>query len=157
MNKKMKGNKGFTLIELLVVIGIIGILAGIVLVSLRGTQDKARDARIISDMGQVRSEASIIYSDNGNYASTCGSDAKSLGTDPAELQTIQKDIKSQQGGTLDMVCHAGKDTNGDYQYCAAAKLKTAKNGWYCVDSSGVSGDKYTSSSCDSTNFTCAKD
>ena len=36
---------GFTLIELLVVIAIIGMLASIVLVSLRSSQDKARVAR----------------------------------------------------------------------------------------------------------------
>ncbi|MDO8436136.1 MAG: type II secretion system protein, partial [bacterium] len=42
MNKK---KKAFTLIELLVVIAIIGLLASIILVSLKGTREKARIAK----------------------------------------------------------------------------------------------------------------
>ena len=62
-----KKKKGFTLIELLVVIAIIGILAGIVLVSLSGAQKRAKDGRIMADMNQLRTIATVFYD---NHAST---------------------------------------------------------------------------------------
>ena len=45
-NLKFKQSKAFTLIELLVVIALIGILAGIIVVSMSGSQESARDTRI---------------------------------------------------------------------------------------------------------------
>jgi len=62
MNKK-----GFTLIELLVVIAIIGILSGLIIVSLSGAQSQARDARIKSALDQLRAQAEIYKSINGTY------------------------------------------------------------------------------------------
>jgi len=51
---KMLNSRGFTLIELLVVISIIGILAGLTLVSFTGAQRQARDAQRQSDIKQYQ-------------------------------------------------------------------------------------------------------
>ena len=69
-------NKGFTLIELLVVISIIGLLSSVVLASVNEARARARDARRISDLNQIRNALALYYSQNGNYVGTgsgCGS------------------------------------------------------------------------------------
>jgi prepilin-type N-terminal cleavage/methylation domain-containing protein len=45
--------KGFTLVELLVVISIVGVLMTVVLVSISGARDKARDARRKAEISQI--------------------------------------------------------------------------------------------------------
>jgi len=47
-------DKGFTLIELLIVIAIIGILAGIILVSTTSARNKAKEAKYITYVSQIK-------------------------------------------------------------------------------------------------------
>jgi len=71
----MKKSRGFTLIELLVVIAIIGILSSVVLASVNTARMKARDARRITDMEQIRMALELYYNDKGYYPqSSCGWD-----------------------------------------------------------------------------------
>lgn len=63
--KSKKG--GFTLIELLVVVAIIGILASTILVSLGSARAKARDARRVSDIGQLKNALELYFSTYGRY------------------------------------------------------------------------------------------
>lgn len=63
--------RGFTLIELLVVIGIIGILASIVLVSLNGARGKGRDAKRIAEMQQMLRAIDLTGIDNSTGFSGC--------------------------------------------------------------------------------------
>ncbi len=56
-------NKGFTLIELLVVISIIALLTSVIIASFVTTKVKARDAKRVHDMDQIR-KALEIYSDS---------------------------------------------------------------------------------------------
>ncbi len=63
-------NKGFTLIELLVVIAIIGILSSVVLASLSTARQKSRDAKRISDVGQVQLALELYFDRSQTYPST---------------------------------------------------------------------------------------
>ena len=81
--------KGFTLIELLVVVAIIGLLLSVIMVALGNARLKARDARRLSDMQQVKSGMDIYYSLGSGYvdaaswttAQTSGGELTCSGTD----------------------------------------------------------------------------
>jgi len=76
MNLKIKKfEKGFTLIELLVVVAIIGILSSITMASLNSARAKARDARRMSDLSQIRNALYMYFDKYGNWmeaGSGCG-------------------------------------------------------------------------------------
>ena len=67
MINKHKNQKGFTLVELLVVIAIIGILATLLLVQLGVARSRARDAKRIADVNQVRTAIELSFDDLGQY------------------------------------------------------------------------------------------
>jgi prepilin-type N-terminal cleavage/methylation domain-containing protein len=143
--------KGFTLIELLVVIAIISILASIVMVSMSGARDKARDARIQGDLSQVRTLALLIEDDEGSYASVCTSTNDALegaGTNyETQLGVIQDDIDDQGSTTT---CQADADS-----YCIHVELLSSDDGeWYCIDSDGVAKVISTSTACSDADTGC---
>lgn len=131
--------KGFTLIELLIVIAIIGILASIVLVSLGGARNKAKDARIIADMSQIRSTAEIYLASNGSYQGLC---------DSTDISNIASDTASQGGKNY--YCQVSSSPFNDY--CAEVELNSGK--WWCVDSKLRSKQYDANPQCDNTHIQC---
>lgn len=73
--KQTKKSNGFTLIELLVVIAIIGVLAAVVLVNMGSARLKSRDARRLTDIGQIKSGLDIYYTTGAGYPDTASWDA----------------------------------------------------------------------------------
>ena len=152
----MKNKKGFTLIELLVVIAIIGILAAIVLVSLRGAPAKAKNARIQSSLNQVRTQAEMIWVDKTTYCDAteptfCLCSGTALNTTHAtygtELSALQADIGNQQG-TLDLKCYASGD-----EYCISAG-QVGSTDHFCLDDSG-NVIKDATGECSAANTACS--
>ena len=62
--------RGFTLIEMLVVIAIITLLTGIIMTSLTGSKSKARDAKRISDIGNIQLALELFFDRCKQYPST---------------------------------------------------------------------------------------
>ena len=135
--------RGFTLIELLVVIAIIGLLASIALIALTGARNQARDARIISDMGQLRGVVAEAHlGSQGSYSGFCGD---------AEALFLRDDICTQKGqapgcGTPHWECY---DASGDF--CIQSQMNSGQ--WWCVDST-LKSQQYASTTCSSSARRC---
>ncbi len=66
-NNKTKFLTGFTLVELLITISIIGILSAVVLTSMSGARNKAKDGRRISDIKQIQLALELYYDVHTSY------------------------------------------------------------------------------------------
>jgi len=155
----MQKTKGFTLIELLVVIAIIGILSGLIIVSMSGAQNAAKDARIKAAMDQMRSSAEIfkLNDASGRYATAdisaaaaCPSSGTSFlyGTGGTDGAALCADIQTQGTGTLTI--NVSSSTSAP-KYCVQKVLPGGTT--WCIDSTGGVGS--TNVVCDATNFNCA--
>ena len=125
---------------MLIVIAIIGLLSAIVLVFLGGARGKAKDARIQSDIAQIRTVAEMIYGDNyAYYVDTthglclASGAVSSLGindvTYSTQLTKIANDIYTQNSNVAYPACY----TNG-VSYCVSAKLNGSS--YVCIGSGG---------------------
>ena len=141
--------KGFTLIELLVVIAIIGILSGIVLVSLGPARKKARDAKRQSDIRQISLAMEMCTDDSScsasnNYLAIAATLNRITTTAIGTYMTI---IPQDPGGGSSAACttdYSLELTAGAYcgwtsaaggEYCIYAKLSNGD--WFAASEKGV--------------------
>ena len=125
---------GFTLIELLVVIAIIGILSGIVLVSLGGARAQARDARRQSDIRQVVSAQEMYYGDNDKYVTAvAGTGTPVIST---YLGALDDPLTTKHYNWLD-------NTSCDQKFCTYATMEskgtcaTGENRYFAASEKGT--------------------
>jgi prepilin-type N-terminal cleavage/methylation domain-containing protein len=122
----IKNNKkGFTLIELLVVIAIIGILSGTVIVSMSGTQESAKDSRINSALGQMRTAAEVYKfgAGGGEYTGFDSMDQVVL--------LIEELTENSSNGVTAPVIKVSENS-----WCAHQVLNSAEAGNSCIDYRG---------------------
>ena len=67
IKNKIKTNSGFTIVEIALVILIIGILASLVIISYRGTQQKASNSQTLSVVSSYVKASKQYYLDNGMF------------------------------------------------------------------------------------------
>ena len=126
--------KGFTLIELLVVVAIIGLMSTIVLVNIRSSRARARDASIQSSMHQVRNAAEMSYiRNNESYTEVCDEVNNTL-SNTGEFSYLEEAIKKDNGGQ-DVKCFESADKK-DFAVSSPMVARTGKH--WCVESAGLS-------------------
>ncbi len=138
-----KNKKGFTLIELLVVIAIIGVLASVVLASLNTARDKGNDAAIKANLANIRAQAELFYTDNGNdynIETNACSTLLSLFIDPVigNALTAAASASSDTSATCISSDGTGADTTSGGQASTWAISIALSDGTdWCVNSTGA--------------------
>jgi len=129
---------GFTLIEMLVVVGIIGVLSSVLLTALGPARDKAKDARIIQQMNQVRALAETMYDGTYDAVETIPSIGEIRNSN---LRSLVDDI-TLQGGNLVLAKNTSKGSTSYIMYSQlnqkVGEDPNFETQYYCIESGGKS-------------------
>ncbi len=119
-------NRGFTVVELLVVIAVIGILASVILGSLRDARDDGLEAKIKSELVLLGKRASVDESKSFTFDVVCGSNGVATSTEIVNIIT-----SIERFSPFPVIC------NSDSSMYAVSGAMSSTTFW-CVDSVGQS-------------------
>lgn len=123
----------FILLLVVYFLAIIFIFSAIVLVALGNARDKANDARIRSNLGQLRTLAEVHYDSNGssytNFGDCVMGSARYCQGDIADsVEALRSDTYDASGPLT-----AVSDASG---FCLSSNLASDPNQYVCIDASG---------------------
>jgi len=129
-------NKGFTLVELLVVIAIIGLLSGMVVISVKNVKAKGRDAERISEINNIATVLGFYHNDYNVYpiydGYIIGTDSLSIALkNTGYISVVPTDplsIDSSDCGTLSGYRYYYQSIDGSDYYLG-----------YCLETNSVHG------------------
>jgi len=120
--------KAFTLVELMVVIAIIALLTGILMTNFTSARSRGRDAKRVSDMGQIQLALTLFFDRCQQYPASLPSDTSTIpcpGTSITFANYLAKvPTPTSEAGqsNYDYVVNTNKDN-----YVLHAKLEASNN------------------------------
>jgi len=109
MKSSIKKMRGFTIVELLIVIIIIGILAGIVVITFSGTQAKGRDAERKTDLNGIAAKLEEHFAEKGFYPTLA--DINDPGYRTSDMPGLNEQaLRDPKGAAATLAAGAGANT-----------------------------------------------
>ncbi|MBP5790692.1 MAG: type II secretion system protein [Kiritimatiellae bacterium] len=118
----MNSRKGFTLVEMLVVIGILGILTGVLISSLSGSSESARNAQCLTNMKNLASACQSYGMSSEYYPLAGGIEKIKMERSGSGTSANHKSVYYEIPGWLSW--------NSEGKYASKPSSKTANSGWY---------------------------
>ena len=137
--------KGFTLIELLVVVAIIGILASVVLASLNSARSKGNDAKIKSQLANIRAAAEIYAIEHDGYGAATDCNSGMFSDLPSGMNGLTRG--ANYPGNIAPDCRSTSTS-----WAVEHVLSNGTN--WCADSSGASMQGSMNTNVTTGEFSC---
>ncbi|MCK9578288.1 LamG domain-containing protein [bacterium] len=157
MKKKQSNSQSFTLIELLIVIAIIGILTGIIIVSMTSATNGANDTRRKADINQLVEAITIIKTTDGLLPTETNANCKLGSTNSSEnCSGIQAKLTTQG------IAIPKDPVSGNYyiynrvsadDFTISASMSNASTYAYSSANSSYTSSSLVNGSCGSSNNT----